>query len=114
MIYVINVFLQLYNLRAGVDTNQPDGTANKGTGGICPAGSKCPKGSSAPVQCEEQEYQDLAEQSTCKRLVGVPQGCVLGPPFFLFVHSAEIDVFSRFTFFYLFSRMSLSLFSLKL
>ncbi|WAR13008.1 hypothetical protein MAR_027188 [Mya arenaria] len=55
-----------YFCTLGVDTSQPDGVSNTGTGGICPQGSRCPTGSLTPESCPTGTYQDLDNQADCK------------------------------------------------
>ena len=46
-----------YFCTSGVDTAQPDGVTNTGTGGICPVGHRCPAGSVTPDPCPAGQYQ---------------------------------------------------------
>lgn len=46
----------------GSPTKQPNTTH----GGICPAGTHCPSGSSWPIPCTAGTYNNLTQQATCK------------------------------------------------
>lgn len=44
----------------------PTGTSSLDASLLCPVGSHCPSGSSAPVPCSSGTYQDEKAQATCK------------------------------------------------
>ncbi|XP_071958404.1 uncharacterized protein [Antedon mediterranea] len=55
-----------YYCDSGVDMSTPThNDGHKGTGGVCPVGSYCPKGTVIPFECEAGTYTDSEGQSSC-------------------------------------------------